>query len=189
MAIDVIHLLKAEGNYSQSVTSQLDQSEVWQAYSRQRHDLFLPAASDTQVVPFVMICCKHWIITYEQPLNCSSDKRCGLHEHLCHQVTNATSPNYKHSSDIVFFKTLIYWSLYLQVWITYWSLFELWNTAVAAMILHSLSILDWKLLQKCIIAKDWSALQFSHWGIHGSSWSCCRKEYISLASWYIIWEI
>ena len=49
VAIDVIHLLKAEGNYSQSVVSQLEQSEVWQAYSRQRHDLFLPAATDTQV--------------------------------------------------------------------------------------------------------------------------------------------
>lgn len=49
VAIDVIHLLKAEGNYSQSVESQLQESEVWQAYSRQRHDLFLPAAGDSQV--------------------------------------------------------------------------------------------------------------------------------------------
>ena len=49
LAIDVINLLAAEGAYSASVTEQLERSEVWQAYSRQKHDLFLPAAGNAQV--------------------------------------------------------------------------------------------------------------------------------------------
>lgn len=49
MAIDVIHLLAAEGAYAGSVNEQLERSEIWQAYGRQKHDLFLPAAGDSQV--------------------------------------------------------------------------------------------------------------------------------------------
>lgn len=49
LAIDVIHLLSAEGAHSDEVNAQLASSEVWQAFSQQRHDLFLPAAANPQV--------------------------------------------------------------------------------------------------------------------------------------------
>ena len=49
LAIDVIHLLAAEGAHSDGVSEQLSRSEVWQAFSQQRHDLFLPASANPQV--------------------------------------------------------------------------------------------------------------------------------------------
>ena len=51
LAIDVIHLLAAEGAHSDSVDEQLSRSEVWQAFSQQRHDLFLPASANSQASP------------------------------------------------------------------------------------------------------------------------------------------
>ena len=50
LAVDVVHLLAAEGTYSASVNEQLDRSDVWRAYSTQKHDLFLPAGSSAQVL-------------------------------------------------------------------------------------------------------------------------------------------
>lgn len=63
LAIDVIRLLAAEGAYSITVNEQLEKSEVWQAYSRQKHDLFLPAAGSEEVGPQPhnsLAHCKSW---------------------------------------------------------------------------------------------------------------------------------
>ena len=56
LAIDVIHLLAAEGVHSDAVNEQLSISEVWQAFSQQRHDLFLPASANPQVSLSCTLC-------------------------------------------------------------------------------------------------------------------------------------
>ena len=45
LAVDLLHLMAAEGSYGAQVAQQLDASEVWHAYRDQKHDLFLPAGS------------------------------------------------------------------------------------------------------------------------------------------------
>ena len=49
LAVDILHLMAAEGSYGAQVAQQLDASEVWHAYRDQKHDLFLPAGSTSQV--------------------------------------------------------------------------------------------------------------------------------------------
>ena len=49
LAVDLLHLMAAEGSYGAQVAQQLDASEVWHAYRDQKHDLFLPAGSTSQV--------------------------------------------------------------------------------------------------------------------------------------------
>ena len=57
LAVDILHLMAAEGSYGVQVAQQLDASEVWHAYRDQKHDLFLPAGSTSQVpVPFLTPC-------------------------------------------------------------------------------------------------------------------------------------
>ena len=51
LAVEVLHLLRAPGAYSVSVSDTLGASEVWQAYKHQKHDLFLPSAGDRLVSP------------------------------------------------------------------------------------------------------------------------------------------
>ena len=49
LAVEVLHLLAAEGAHGQVVADKLAASEVWQAYQGQRHDLFLPGGATPQV--------------------------------------------------------------------------------------------------------------------------------------------
>ena len=49
LAVDILHLMAAEGSYGAQVAQQLEASEVWHAYRDQKHDLFLPAGSTSQV--------------------------------------------------------------------------------------------------------------------------------------------
>ena len=49
LAVEVLHLLAAEGGHGQVVADKLAASEVWQAYQGQRHDLFLPGGATPQV--------------------------------------------------------------------------------------------------------------------------------------------
>ena len=49
LAVEVLHLLAAEGMHGQVVADRLAASEVWQAYQGQRHDLFLPGGATPQV--------------------------------------------------------------------------------------------------------------------------------------------
>ena len=49
LAVEVLHLLAAEGAHGQVVADRLAASEVWQAYQGQRHDLFLPGGATPQV--------------------------------------------------------------------------------------------------------------------------------------------
>lgn len=49
LAVELLHLLAAEGAYGAQVAAQLDASEVWHAYRDQKHDLFLPAGGTAQV--------------------------------------------------------------------------------------------------------------------------------------------
>lgn len=49
LAVEVLHLLRAPGAYSVSVSDTLAASEVWQAYKHQKHDLFLPSGGDRSV--------------------------------------------------------------------------------------------------------------------------------------------
>ena len=51
LAVDILHLLAAEGIYGAQVTEQLNASDVWHAYRDQKHDLFLPAGGTAQVTP------------------------------------------------------------------------------------------------------------------------------------------
>ncbi|KAL0040215.1 hypothetical protein WJX77_000548 [Trebouxia sp. C0004] len=46
LAVEVLHLLRAPGAYSVSLSDTLGASEVWQAFKHQKHDLFLPSAGD-----------------------------------------------------------------------------------------------------------------------------------------------
>ncbi|KAK9807966.1 hypothetical protein WJX73_008492 [Symbiochloris irregularis] len=48
VAVEVLHLLAAEGLHAQAVQELLGQSEVWRAYKDQKHDLFLPAGATQQ---------------------------------------------------------------------------------------------------------------------------------------------
>ncbi len=50
LAVDLLHLLAAEGVYGAQVTEQLNASDVWHAYRDQKHDLFLPAGGTAQVI-------------------------------------------------------------------------------------------------------------------------------------------
>ena len=52
LAVDILNLLAAEGAHAERVTALLDQSETWNAYKHQKHDLFLPsgATNDSGVV-------------------------------------------------------------------------------------------------------------------------------------------
>ena len=52
LAVDVLQLLAEEGAAGGHIAALLQRSEVWQAYSGQRHDMFLPsgATADTGVV-------------------------------------------------------------------------------------------------------------------------------------------
>lgn len=49
LAVELLHLLAAEGTYGAQVSAQLDVSDVWHAYRDQKHDLFLPAGGTAQV--------------------------------------------------------------------------------------------------------------------------------------------
>ena len=49
VAVEVLHLLAAEGVHAQTVQELLAASDVWRAYKDQQHDLFLPAAGNSQV--------------------------------------------------------------------------------------------------------------------------------------------
>jgi len=52
LVVDILHLLReGQGEMSQSIADILDNSDIWKAYSQQKHDLFLPAStnSDTGV--------------------------------------------------------------------------------------------------------------------------------------------
>ena len=49
LAVEVLHLLAAEGAHGHGVADRLAASEVWQAYQGQRHDLFLPGGATPQV--------------------------------------------------------------------------------------------------------------------------------------------
>lgn len=49
LAVDILHLLAAEGVYGAQVAEQLNASDVWHAYRDQKHDLFLPAGGTAQV--------------------------------------------------------------------------------------------------------------------------------------------
>ena len=49
LAVELLHLLAAEGAYGGQAAAALDASEVWAAYRDQRHDLFLPAGGTAQV--------------------------------------------------------------------------------------------------------------------------------------------
>jgi hypothetical protein len=49
LAVELLHLLAAEGTYGAQVSAQLDVSDVWHAYRDQKHDLFLPAGGTSQV--------------------------------------------------------------------------------------------------------------------------------------------
>ena len=69
LAIDVIHLLAAEGSHSDAVNEQLSTSEVWQAFSQQRHDLFLPASANPQVSLRTSLCWQSSLL----PSSCSMD--------------------------------------------------------------------------------------------------------------------
>ena len=51
LAVDLLHLMAAEGSYGAQIAQQLDASEVWHAYRDQKHDLFLPAGATSQVRP------------------------------------------------------------------------------------------------------------------------------------------
>lgn len=65
VAVEVLHLLAAEGVHAAAVEELLNQSEVWRAYKDQQHDLFLPAGStDSQV--------GHHHHTHKQCMPCSS---------------------------------------------------------------------------------------------------------------------
>ncbi|KAK9915634.1 hypothetical protein WJX75_001835 [Coccomyxa subellipsoidea] len=48
LAVELLHLLAAEGTYGAQVSAQLDVSDVWHAYRDQKHDLFLPAGGTSQ---------------------------------------------------------------------------------------------------------------------------------------------
>lgn len=53
LAVDLLHLMAAEGAHGAGVARQLDSSKVWHAYRDQKHDLFLPAGATSQVrLPF-----------------------------------------------------------------------------------------------------------------------------------------
>ena len=43
MIVEILHLLRGEGAWCSEVREILDGNVVWRAYSRQRHDLFLPS--------------------------------------------------------------------------------------------------------------------------------------------------
>lgn len=49
LAVDLLHLMAAEGSHGAQIAQQLDASEVWHAYRDQKHDLFLPAGATSQV--------------------------------------------------------------------------------------------------------------------------------------------
>ena len=48
VAVEVLHLLAAEGVHQAAIQELLAASDVWRAYKDQQHDLFLPAASDKE---------------------------------------------------------------------------------------------------------------------------------------------
>ena len=56
LAVDLLHLMAAEGSHGAQVAQQLDASEVWHAYRDQKHDLFLPAGATSQVPPLLTSC-------------------------------------------------------------------------------------------------------------------------------------
>ena len=56
LAVDLLHLMAAEGSHGAQVAQQLDASEVWHAYRDQKHDLFLPAGATSQVHPHSTMC-------------------------------------------------------------------------------------------------------------------------------------
>lgn len=49
LAVELLHLLAADGVYGTQVAEQLNASKVWHAYRDQKHDLFLPAGATAQV--------------------------------------------------------------------------------------------------------------------------------------------
>lgn len=53
LAVELLHLLAAEGVYGAQVANQLNASDVWAAYRDQKHDLFLPAGGTAQVCLFL----------------------------------------------------------------------------------------------------------------------------------------
>jgi DnaJ family protein C protein 13 len=53
LAVELLHLLAAEGVYGAQVANQLNASDVWAAYRDQKHDLFLPAGGTAQVRLFL----------------------------------------------------------------------------------------------------------------------------------------
>ena len=67
VAVDVLNLLAADGLYAQLVQELLDASEVWSAYKDRRHDLYLPAATNPQVLAhtsslsFTPTCLQKWM--------------------------------------------------------------------------------------------------------------------------------
>ncbi|KAK9809260.1 hypothetical protein WJX72_012293 [[Myrmecia] bisecta] len=48
LAVDLLHLLAAEGAYAMAVGDILNASDVWRAYRDQKHDLFLPSGGSSQ---------------------------------------------------------------------------------------------------------------------------------------------
>lgn len=46
LIVDVLHLLRNDGALSEDVKEILDNSDIWKAYSQQKHDLFLPSTAN-----------------------------------------------------------------------------------------------------------------------------------------------
>ena len=61
-AVDVLNLLSSDGPYAQLVQDLLDASDVWAAYKDRKHDLYLPAAANPQVLCCLPLhaCCSRW---------------------------------------------------------------------------------------------------------------------------------
>lgn len=82
VAVEVLHLLAAEGLHAAAVQELLDASEVWRAYRDQKHDLFLPAGGSQQVLP--PLACLHQGSRNAHALQgCASASSCWSHGPLC----------------------------------------------------------------------------------------------------------
>ncbi len=77
LAVEVLHLLRAPGAYSVSVSDTLGASEVWQAYKHQKHDLFLPSAGDRSVSP----CLPHKQTSSAAECQCTAEAVGEAHKH------------------------------------------------------------------------------------------------------------